>query len=53
MHRTKLVRLIREKGNSRGMLWVKADWVQNDELLEDYKPEGFDMLYKAENLEYE
>jgi hypothetical protein len=53
MHRSRLIRLIREKDATRGMLWVKSEWVENDQLLEEYKPEGFDMLYKAENLEYE
>ena len=47
------LKMIKEKGASRGFLWAKADWIDNNQLLDQYKPEGFDMLYKAENLEYE
>ena len=53
LQRSRIVRMIREKDSTRGFFWVKSEWVENDLLLDEYKPEGFDMLYKAENLEYE
>jgi hypothetical protein len=53
LHKSRLLRLVKEKDALRGIFWVKAEWVENGQLLEDYKPEGFDMLYKAANLEFE
>jgi len=53
LHRSRIVRMIREKDASRGIFWVKSEWVENDQLLDEFKPDGFDMLYKSENLEYE
>jgi hypothetical protein len=37
----------------RGILWVKRDWVRNGVLLDEYKPEGFDLFYQASNVIYE
>ena len=51
-HYSKL-RMIKEKGASRGFLWAKAEWIESGQLLEQYKPEGFDLLYKPDNLIYE
>src|SRR5262249_43807877 len=48
-----LVKLIRQKGNERGFMWIKAQWFEDGQLLDEYKPEGFDLLYKPENLIYE
>jgi len=45
--------MIKEKSANRGILWVKKEWVENGQLLDEYKPEGFDLLYKGENLRYE
>lgn len=53
LQQSKLLVLIKEKTATRGFLWAKSDWVENGQLLDEYKPEGFDMLYKAENLIYE
>jgi hypothetical protein len=50
---SKLLVLIKEKTATRGFLWAKADWIENGQLLDEYKPEGFDMIYKPENLIYE
>ncbi len=50
---SKLLVMIRVKNAGRGFLWAKADWIQNGELLGEYKPEGFDLFYKPENLVYE
>jgi hypothetical protein len=53
LHHSKLLRLIREKNVNRGMLWVKTEWIENGQLLGEFKPVGFDLLYKSENIEYE
>ncbi|MBS1917466.1 MAG: hypothetical protein JST87_14400 [Bacteroidetes bacterium] len=53
LHRSRIVRMIREKDASRGIFWVKSEWIENEQLLDEFKPDGFDMLYKADNLEYE
>jgi hypothetical protein len=50
---SKLLVMIKLKNAARGFLWVKRDWIENGQLLPEYKPEGFDMLYKAENLIFE
>lgn len=53
LHRARLVKLVRVKDSARGMFWLKADWIQNGQIMEDYKPEGFDLLYKPESLIFE
>jgi hypothetical protein len=53
LHKGGLLRLMKEKDAMRGIYWVKTEWVENDQLLEEFKPEGFDILYRPENLEYE
>lgn len=46
------VKLMREKGASRGNYWVRSEWVDNGVLLDEYKFDGFDKYYKAEDLDY-
>ncbi len=48
-----IVRLIKDKSASRGFLWAKSQWIENNQLLDKHKPEGFDLLYKPDNLIYE
>lgn len=50
LNKAKLLLLMRAKDNDRGVFWAKSEWIVNGELLDEYKPEGFDLLYKAENL---
>lgn len=50
---SKLLVMIKLKNAARGFLWVKRDWIENGQLLPEYKPEGFDLLYKPENLIFE
>lgn len=52
LHQSQLLYAIREKGAQRSILWVKKEWVENGVLLDAYKPDGFDLLYRPENLEY-
>ncbi|MEP7374781.1 MAG: hypothetical protein ABI675_15400 [Chitinophagaceae bacterium] len=53
LNRQRILLMIREKDSIRGVLWVKKEWVRNGVLLDEYKPEGFDMFYQASNLIYE
>lgn len=53
LHRAKLVKMIRVKNATRGMFWVKVEWTQDNVLLDEHKPTGFDLIYKAEHLIYE
>jgi hypothetical protein len=53
LNRQRILLMIREKDSIRGVLWVKKEWVRNGVLMDEYKPEGFDMFYQASNLIYE
>jgi hypothetical protein len=50
---SKLLVMIKLKNAARGFLWSKTDWIENGQLLPEHKPEGFDLLYKPENLIFE
>jgi len=50
LHKAKLLWLMKEKDADRGIYWLKREWVENGNVLDEYKPEGFDLLYKADNL---
>ena len=52
LHAAKLLYSVKEKDANRSIFWVKRDWVEDGVLLSKHKPEGFDMLYKDDNLEY-
>lgn len=53
LHKAGLLRLLKQKGTDRGFMWIKADWLVNGQLADQYKPEGFDILYKPETLIFE
>ncbi|MBL7728707.1 MAG: hypothetical protein JNM68_13515 [Dinghuibacter sp.] len=53
LNKSTLIKLVKDKTLTRGFMWVKADWIENGQLLDKHKPEGFDLLYKPENLIYE
>lgn len=53
LHKSTLIKMVRDKNASRGFMWVKSEWLEDGILQDKYKPEGFDLLYKAENLIYE
>jgi hypothetical protein len=53
MQRTKYLVLIKVKNSTRGFLWARSTWIENGKLLEQYKPEGFDLLYRPETLVFE
>jgi len=47
-----LIHLVKEKRNDRGFMWVKKDWVENGRIKDEYKPDGFDMLYKPDDITF-
>jgi hypothetical protein len=53
LQRANKVKMMREKSASRGFLWLKVEWLSDGQLLDQYKPEGFDLLYKPEDLIFE
>lgn len=53
LQRQGLIKLVKEKTSDRGIFWIKSSWVNENRLMEDYKPEGFDVLYDDNNLLFE
>lgn len=55
MQKSGIVALLKLKGATRGFLWVKRDWIDptNNQLMDEYKFQDFDMLYTPENIEFE
>jgi hypothetical protein len=52
LNRAKLVLMMKVKNNDRGLFWVKKEWINNGTLLDEFKPEGFDLLYHTDMIEY-
>ncbi len=52
LHNTRMVLMIKEKSLERAKYWVKTDWVENGVLLDKYKFDGFDLIYKAGDIEF-
>lgn len=52
LNKSKLLLLMREKNAERGNYWVKSEWLVDGRLLDEYKPDGFDLLYNPDNLEF-
>jgi hypothetical protein len=53
LQRARKLVLIKEAGTLRGYLWAKTEWIENNRLKEEHKPEGFDALYSHDNLVFE
>lgn len=53
LKQSKILLMLKLIDSHRGILWVKKDWVRNGVLLDEYKPEGFDLFYQPSNLIYE
>ena len=50
----KILRILKPKGTEGGLYWVKEEWLEGDgcKLKEQYKFDGFNLLYNDEDLEY-
>jgi hypothetical protein len=56
LNRHGIIKLLRSKfGNNRGLYWVKAEWLENDNtrLKDQYKFYGFDQVFNEDNIEFE
>lgn len=53
LHCAGILKMIKFKMASRGFMWVKTEWIVNGELLDKFKPLGFDLLYPKEKLIYQ
>jgi|SRR6185369_2792162 len=52
LNRTGLMKMMRNRSSDRGILWVKTEWLKDGQLLEEFKPMGFDVIYHQENIEF-
>lgn len=55
LNRHGIIKLLRSKfGDKRGLYWVKAEWLENDNtrLQDKYKFYGFDQVFNEESIEY-
>ena len=50
LNATGILKMMKYRNASRGFMWVKAEWIENKELLDKFKPLGFDLLYSKEDL---
>lgn len=53
LNRQRIILMMRQKDAMRGVLWVRKEWLLNGVLMDEYKPEGFDVFYQPSNLIYE
>jgi hypothetical protein len=49
-----ILKLLQPKGAIRGLYWVKAEWLEDNgtRLKEQYKFEGFDLLFSDDMIEF-
>jgi len=53
LHASGFLKCIKIRGNNRNFLWAKSEWIENGQLADKHKPDGYDLLYKPDNLVYE
>ena len=48
-----ILKLLQPKGNIRGLYWIKAEWLdENNNLKEQHRFEGFDLLFNDDMIEF-
>jgi hypothetical protein len=53
LNKHEILKLLQPKGNIRGLYWIKAEWLdENNNLKEQYKFDGFDLLFSDDMVEY-
>ena len=52
LNSTGILKMLKYRNASRGFMWAKREWIENGQLLDKFKPLGFDLLYSKENLLY-
>lgn len=50
LNRNKVLVRVVNKTTGKSFLWAKSDWIIEGQLIDKYKPEGFDLLHKSEDL---
>jgi hypothetical protein len=53
LNRQRIILMMRQSDAIRGVLWVRKEWLLNGVLMDEFKPEGFDLFYQPSNLIYE
>lgn len=53
LQKSTLVKMVKAEAATRGFLWVKSEWIEDNRLLDEHKPEGFNILYKEESIIFE
>lgn len=48
-----IIKIMKFKTGARGLMWVKTEWISNGELLDKFKPLGFDLLYPKDKIIYQ
>lgn len=53
LNKHEILKLLQPKNSIRGLYWIKAEWLDdNNNLKEQHKFEGFDLLYTDDMIEY-
>lgn len=53
LNKHEILKLMQPKGTMRGLYWVKAEWLdEHGKLKEQYKFDGFDLLYTDDMIEF-
>jgi len=53
LNKHEILKILQPKGNIRGLYWVKAEWLdENNNLKEQHKFDGFELLFSDDMIEY-
>ena len=53
LYKALLLKEMKDRTVPRSVYWVKADWIEHGQLGDNYKPTGFDLFHKSENIYFE
>ena len=53
LNKHEILKILQPKGNVRGLYWIKAEWLDdNNNLKEQHKFNGFELLFSDDMVEY-
>ncbi|CAN5488691.1 hypothetical protein BH11BAC5_BH11BAC5_43090 [soil metagenome] len=53
LNKHEILKLLQPKGNIRGLYWIKAEWLdENNNLKEQHKFNGFELLFSDDMIEF-
>ncbi|MEO6670541.1 MAG: hypothetical protein ABIN36_13745 [Ferruginibacter sp.] len=53
LNKHEIIKILQPKGNIRGLYWVKAEWLDdNNNLKEQHKFDGFELLFSDDMIEF-